>query len=264
MNNTFNDVTLLHAYALSTPKTFSITDYKHRSMVIRLNSKLRYSYGSETIMTGRGDVVFIPRGATYTAKPISGNNEFMIVRFQTEAAGEWEVMHVDDLAEATALHTELCRAMVFNDRKSRMRALSCFYRILSMISEGSSEERYLPSRKLELIQPALDYIETNIFSSSLKIGDLHTLSGMSDVYFRELFRAHTGLTPQEYVTEKRLSRANELIASGASSKIKDVAAMVGYADALYFSRVYKMRYGHSPSHAKKDSEKVTREKQTKG
>ena len=245
MKNIINNPRLTKAYSHATKNPYHIRERETRALVIRIGDKVVYEAGGSRFTSASGDVIFIPLGATYTAKPVGDKNEFMLVRFISDEPGEWEIMHIDNIEEAAQAHRELCRALAFDDRKSRMRALSLFYKLLSIISEGVGEEIYLPSHKLAMIRPALDYVESNIFSPKLKIGDLHKLVKLSDVYFRELFIAHTGMTPQAYVTEKRVGYARKLIEEG-NIKIKDVAEMVGYTDALYFSRLYKKRYGYSP------------------
>jgi AraC-like DNA-binding protein len=247
MKNEFTNVKINRAYHRVTPRCFNIRARADRALVIRLNKRLDYSVGGERIETVRGDALFIPKGASYTTHNRSDDNEYIIVNFSSDENGFWEVMHVDDIGEARAVHSELCRAIVFDDRKSRMRALSLFYRLLSLISEGRGSEEYLSERKLDMIRPALDYVENNIFSPALKMGELHTLCNISDVYFRKIFTTYTGSSPQSYVTEKRLERAREIIDEGAFGRVRDVALAVGYTDALYFSRIFKKRFGYAPS-----------------
>lgn len=246
MKNEFNNLRITRAYRHSTAGSYNIKERDSRALVIRMGKSVEYTTESSSFTTAYGDVIFIPMGASYSARPLEGKNEFMIVRFISDEVGEWEVIHIDDMGLAQDTHAELCRALIFDDRKSRMRAMSLFYKLLSMISDEAREERYLPLRKLELIRPALDYVEANIFNTEFRIGALHKLAGLSDVYFRELFSSHTGMTPQDYVTAKRMEYAREMIAAGGA-KIKDVAEAVGYSDPLYFSRVYKKYYRHAPS-----------------
>ena len=49
------------------------------------------------------------------------------------------------------------------------------------------------------------------------------------------------------MTELRMNRAKELFREKPDSFIKDVAAMVGYEDQFYFSRVFKAQTGMYPS-----------------
>lgn len=253
MKNEFNSVRINRAYHLSTSRSFNIIARSDRALVIRLNKKLSYTVGDEVITTVRGDALFIPEGASYTTCNSGGDNEYLIVAFSSDEQGEWEIARVDDLGEARAIHSELCRALVFDDRKSRMRALSLFYRLLSIITEGRGSDEYLSERKLAMIRPALDYIEKSIYSPDLKMGELHTLCGISDVYFRRIFISYTGSSPQSYVTAKRLERAREIINEGAVGRVKDIAEAVGYTDSLYFSRIFKKRFGEAPSIARKSA-----------
>ena len=49
------------------------------------------------------------------------------------------------------------------------------------------------------------------------------------------------------MTELRMNRAKELFREKPDSFIKDVAAMVGYEDQFYFSRLFRSYTGKSPS-----------------
>jgi YesN/AraC family two-component response regulator len=50
--------------------------------------------------------------------------------------------------------------------------------------------------------------------------------------------------------QHRMKRAQELLTLGNYS-IKQVAASVGYEDALYFSRLYKKHFGYTPSQSQR-------------
>ena len=44
-----------------------------------------------------------------------------------------------------------------------------------------------------------------------------------------------------------IAHAARIISEGITTKVKDAAEAVGYTDALYFSRIYKKRFGNPPS-----------------
>ncbi len=69
---------------------------------------------------------------------------------------------------------------------------------------------------------------------------------MSPSYFRKLFRAQVGLSPQAFLTRRRLQQARYLLRT-AELSVKDVADQVGYDDPLYFSRAYARFWGRPPS-----------------
>lgn len=66
-------------------------------------------------------------------------------------------------------------------------------------------------------------------------------------YLKKLFKQETGLTPHQYLTDKRLENAaNNLATNGGSRNISEIAHQCGFGDPLYFSRVFKRKYGVAP------------------
>lgn len=80
--------------------------------------------------------------------------------------------------------------------------------------------------------------------------DLNTFLGtlpFNTEYLKKLFKRETGLTPLQYLTEKRLENAASTLAScWGRMSISETACMCGFADPLYFSRLFKRKYGVSP------------------
>ena len=69
---------------------------------------------------------------------------------------------------------------------------------------------------------------------------------MSEVYFRKIFKAEYGTSPQKFIIKLRMQKAVELIETGDYS-LKEVALMSGYKDYKYFSAEFKRLFGVSPS-----------------
>ncbi|MGN1104740.1 MAG: helix-turn-helix transcriptional regulator, partial [Candidatus Coproplasma sp.] len=70
-------------------------------------------------------------------------------------------------------------------------------------------------------------------------------------YVRKLFKKETGITPREYLTHVRMNRAMVYIANGITNNysnftVSQIAEACGFAEPLYFSRVFKKYCGLSP------------------
>jgi AraC-like DNA-binding protein len=70
--------------------------------------------------------------------------------------------------------------------------------------------------------------------------------GYSYSSFRRLFKEKSGKTPHEFLTDLRLERAVELLYKSEYT-VSEIAAAVGYDDSAYFSRVFRLKKGCSPS-----------------
>lgn len=57
----------------------------------------------------------------------------------------------------------------------------------------------------------------------------------------------TGMTPNEYIQEVRLTQARSLLETGACQSVKEASYTVGVKDVKYFSEQFKKRFGKSPS-----------------
>lgn len=91
----------------------------------------------------------------------------------------------------------------------------------------------------------LDYMRTHL-DQPLKISTLSALVGLSESWFFMLFRQATRDTPLNWFIRARMERAGELLAQ-TGLPIKQIAAQVGYADPLYFSRRFKSVHGLPPT-----------------
>lgn len=99
-----------------------------------------------------------------------------------------------------------------------------------------------------LIDDAKRYMEQH-FNESFTINDLANRCALTPAYFSRLFKERIGITPIEYVTQLRIHKACELIAS-QNYTFKEIAELCGYSDQFYFSRTFKAITGKSPSQYK--------------
>ena len=72
---------------------------------------------------------------------------------------------------------------------------------------------------------------------TVRLEDLASLTNLSTFHVIRVFKRDVGLSPHEYQTNLRLTRAKGLLAQG--EKIMDVALDVGYSDQAHFTRTFK-------------------------
>jgi len=84
------------------------------------------------------------------------------------------------------------------------------------------------------------------YNSDITAKDVSIMIGISESSFNKLFKAQTGYTFLEYLTNYRIKIAIDLL-QDMNSKIYEIADLVGYSDYRYFSEVFKKLIGASPS-----------------
>lgn len=82
--------------------------------------------------------------------------------------------------------------------------------------------------------------------SALSINDLSSALNISNSTLFRKIKANTGLNINEYIRLSRLKRAAELLASG-KYRVNEVADMVGFSSASYFSSNFQKQFNVSPS-----------------
>lgn len=71
-------------------------------------------------------------------------------------------------------------------------------------------------------------------------------AGLNPDYFARLFRKHTGRRPMEWLNERRLQRALQLLIS-TRKPLSEIAEACGFTCPFYFSRTFKKHFGGSPT-----------------
>ena len=67
-------------------------------------------------------------------------------------------------------------------------------------------------------------------------------------YLRKLFKKEMGITPHQYLNNKRLQSAAEwLTIPEHNNNVTEASHLSGFREPLYFSRMFKKKYGVSPS-----------------
>lgn len=83
-------------------------------------------------------------------------------------------------------------------------------------------------------------------ADAICVEDAARASHMSRYHFFRLFRAAFGISPHQYLCQKRLEKSRELLLSG-KAPVFDVALRCGFADLPAFSKAFKRRFGVCPS-----------------
>lgn len=104
----------------------------------------------------------------------------------------------------------------------------------------------LLSREYRAMQHVIDYIDANL-EQPLPVETLAKVSGLSRAHFSRVFAAGEGMPPAEFVLRKRLQRATKLLTTTARLSVKEVAVMTGFDDPNYFAKVFRRRFGASPT-----------------
>lgn len=90
------------------------------------------------------------------------------------------------------------------------------------------------------------YLNSHL-DQQMPLKDLCKKFGVSQPYLSKMFRKYIDESYNHYSTRIRIEKARELMTQNSEIRVKDVAAMVGYGDQFYFSRIFRSYMDITPS-----------------
>ncbi|WP_293286415.1 helix-turn-helix transcriptional regulator [Oscillibacter sp.] len=107
------------------------------------------------------------------------------------------------------------------------------------------------------VHQALEYIRNN-YSNGITVGDVANYVVLNRSYLFTLFQRVLGVSPQEYLSQFRLTRAKEQLTL-TNSSVASIAQSCGYQDPQVFSKAFKQLFGTTPvKYRKLDRENARR------
>lgn len=161
--------------------------------------------------------------------------------------------HLEDLYDLPVT-TDANASLIFNQDFDSLEAadclcdqMSCLYGIVKHLLQIATEKN---NYRNEDIYTLIDYIK-NYYMNSITISEMAEMLEMSESNFYAVFKKATGMPPNRYLNNYRLSVASELLRQ-TNDSVKQIAEKVGIMDQFYFSKLFKAKYLTSPQQYRKN------------
>ncbi|MDO4322701.1 MAG: AraC family transcriptional regulator [Lachnospiraceae bacterium] len=174
-------------------------------------------------------------------------------------AGELSNSYPDDILNAFfSLQHGL--AVCFEEGEERLRFMENFYYAylngknfpqvmknvyLTLEKYLDEEQKKLKEKMGKPITMAVRYIREN-YGKQISLEDVASDCNVSGNYLSRLFKDEMGIGFNEFLTQVRLEESEKLLAE-TNLTIKEIAAMVGYLDEKYYSKLFKKVTGIKPT-----------------
>lgn len=103
----------------------------------------------------------------------------------------------------------------------------------------------VPADLLVHLRRARDHIDRH-YQESLDLDQLAALAGISKFHFQRTFKATYGISPAEYLSRRRLERAQDLLRA-TNLTVTEVCHAVGFSSLGSFSARFRELVGESPT-----------------
>ena len=130
----------------------------------------------------------------------------------------------------------------------------CLYHLIATFVFSQQQNQNSSSPEKAIIRETIDYMKNNL-DKTIRIEDFADLNKYSVSHFSKLFRLTTGMSPIEYFIHLNMQKACQLLYT-EDSRVKQIAALLGYDDPYYFSRLFKKYMNTSPETYRKSVRKI--------
>ncbi|MDC1355672.1 AraC family transcriptional regulator [Flavobacteriaceae bacterium] len=114
---------------------------------------------------------------------------------------------------------------------------------------------YSNQEQIETVIGVRNYIDNN-YDKNLNLDLLSRFRFVSKFHLLRLFKKHYGLTPRQYLIDKRVEKSKDQLKKGMS--VTETCFAVGFESLGSFSTLFKTKTGKSPS--KFQNEQLSRSK----
>ena len=118
-----------------------------------------------------------------------------------------------------------------------------------MVADKNETKRREDDSHEKLVNDIINEIDNNIYAVK-SVEQLARDYSISSGHIKNIFKKHTGITIFEYLFEKRMNAAKDLL-DNTDLKVYEIAEKLGYKSKAFFSRAFQKQIGITPSQYRK-------------
>ena len=163
------------------------------------------------------------------------------------------------LALLCAIYYTLLYINRINARNKNLKAYLAIIEMKESTAKQANDGQFVDTRETELLEEAkikaaddvfmrriVTYVEQHIADPDANIDSMAEATATSRAGLNRKMKTILGITPMDFLREVRIQRACTML-QDKSASINDIALRCGFADARYFSRIFKAKKGITPS-----------------
>lgn len=229
-------------FPAGTKKRYS-QQFRNCELIYYFSGDCTVQYNGTIYPTGAGTLRFLPMTEKHTEYVIQMNVPFecIVIKFLAENVPDTLVeMKIPNSERLRNLFRWLCTVWHTRAIGYQKRTFALFYEILEEIEKQTlmKSDRYIQ------ISRAVEYIRQHC-RENISVETLAKMCGLHYKTMKTIFLQNFHMTPKEYIIEKRLEAAMEMLIT-TNRTIGEIAYSLSYEDCAYFSRLFKKKVGCTP------------------
>ena len=201
--------------------------------------------------TRPNSLAYVPAGCDIVSRSRSGGEYLAIRRVSAAPSDAWAERRFNDRVDPAAIAAaRALRRLILMDaaadpleiERELARLQAAATRLLTGTMTDHRAARWITPRRLILIE---DLVEARL-ENGLSVREMAASLGLSAGFFNRAFKAAVGMTPHDYVIDRRVARARRLLLT-TSAGLADIAIACGFASHAHMTIQLRRRLGLTPS-----------------
>ena len=212
------------------------------ALSFRLEADTIIEYKGKQLAFTDNSIGFFPSNTDYTRTTYK--DKMIVVHFKAfnYHTNEIESFFPDDYEKYRYLFEEILDCWNKKNTAYKHKAASLLNLIFAELYKDNKKTFEYNSK----INLSVRYIEDNCFKKDFSLKKAAEKSYISETYFRKIFKQEYGISPKQYVINRRIKYASSLIIAGYYT-LNEISELCGYNDYKHFSVEFKKATGLSPS-----------------
>ena len=262
---TYLDDSSVRIWYSDVPWRYEVHDHSAVEILLTLEGVVTYTVEDSIYQVRKGEILIVPSDMPHSLTMGENSSRYLFL-FEPEAILSMrdikalamyfnKPFHLRDGSEAhVRIREQLLRARDIYEKRELMWntvCYSCFLRVYATLgqrylngvrSRNGEQTRNVDS---EVITAAMTYIN-NHYKEDLCLEDVAGFAGFSRYYFSRSFKKQTGYSFKDYLCQKRLQVAVDLLIR-TNRSMRDVALESGFGSVATFNRVFREHKGCTPT-----------------
>ena len=262
---TYLDDSSIRIWYSDIPWRYETHDHSAVEILLTLEGMVTYTIEDKIYQVRKGEILIVPPDTLHSLTMGEGSSRYLFL-FESDAIMTMrdiksmatyfhKPFHLRDGSDAHVRIRELLlRAREAYEKREMMWNTMCYSCILRVYA--TLGQRYLSGIKprtgdnarnmdSEVINAVMTYIN-NHYREELSLEDVAKFAGFSRYYFSRSFKRQTGYSFKDYLCQKRLQVAMDLLIR-TNRSMRDVAIESGFGSVATFNRVFREKKGCTPT-----------------
>ncbi len=215
-------------------------EIKFHELTFLIDGKMTYYVNDEKFDMVGGDIIYIPAGSLRQRKIHNVPNDYISINFHSIERVPLKSYSRGGINEGVRMLLDYCDFI--DSTPTSINPKKMVYILETLILQISSD---LESDSLSPVGSRISAYLSRHYSEKISLEDVSRELYFSAAYCESEFKKYMGKSIIQHLIDLRIEEAKKLLAD-TSMSCSGIAAVVGFDDANYFSRIFKKRTGYSP------------------